>query len=1027
MASVNRITSSAAAAYLELAPSLANVNFDFALYKVEAPKEFQAVGQALSSLRREEAESGASHKTARKLGALFDRLIPSTPELLKAYGLRASEIIRSMAINSKESSEFGFFANRIGADATSIWAAATSGSAAIAVHLLACMLARIWEGPEATTIWYELVQKQKEQIGVEIEHNNFGDFGAFLAAQQELSRSQLRDWDASARAWLRVADEAKRKEQTQVRLIVDNIQKTEVNTKVTVYDSVLEAWRSCLNQMNCVVKGTPQQAEAGATLLGLSSWHLYPDMIAMGPCLARPAEVRHNDPLIAPGGILTLGLEMSSGGKDVGVTWSLPLAYLRYYGQPVIASGSIDTAEKSRITLEELMAAVLGVITQDWISRSSALKSSLELLACFSELLKESALKGNLKAQSIMHLEGGHSWLILLLNTAKNFAVLNGSELQTVKKLLHLGATHGSAFLGRPLCPLFGMLNPETYMGMLEVEDRIHLLREIAKQLPYKPHQIFIRYKHDYPAWNKDTFEFTTALPLARETCKRDLEERVKESQGHRRWIHTGASSQPPLDTSSLIESGVMMPYDETSNEFVELEDIWHDRFTEVELAAIIKDYPVRASYYSSLGEGVFRLEDEQIYMGSAQLITWQFPASEVSGTLKSGFDFKFMLGDPRTAALFVKNRDIRSSADNSQLSDVGLRCLPKLFQAKKVNCDTFVDALCVSIGSLYTHDNDHLMSLKAFSAAAILYNKLRNATVDVRVLRQPLKNAQWRISSERRLTTNDANDHDFLEPGGLEPATRNNLMSISLDRSETFACICMFESGRFNVEPHRIKNTVAISSVDSLFIAAPLLHDPASLTGHSEVERVTGNVGRAGVAFLVLPDKPMVKSQDLDVWNMINHEDYDSQRIDCFASTTLHLSFTGSVVPIDVGVASARDMEIYILESVVSVHDRGKWVADLNVTWDYGQWVYASKPCRHGEGNATNLPLTSIDSWAELIDKPLKHAVVRAHNNWQARLAATSICLFRRQPVRILPSAGICWRCWTKRYAHANAIIFVD
>ncbi|KAF7502647.1 hypothetical protein GJ744_005401 [Endocarpon pusillum] len=152
MASVNRFTSSAAATYLELAPALANFNFDFALYKVEAPKEFQPVGQALSSLRRSEAESGAPHITARKLGALFDRLIPSTPELLKAYGLRASEIILSKAINPEESSKFGFFANRIGPDATSIWAAATSGSAAIAVHLLACMLARIWEGPEATTI-----------------------------------------------------------------------------------------------------------------------------------------------------------------------------------------------------------------------------------------------------------------------------------------------------------------------------------------------------------------------------------------------------------------------------------------------------------------------------------------------------------------------------------------------------------------------------------------------------------------------------------------------------------------------------------------------------------------------------------------------------------------------------------------------------------------------------------------------------------------------------------------------------------
>ncbi|KAF7502646.1 hypothetical protein GJ744_005400 [Endocarpon pusillum] len=864
---------------------------------------------------------------------------------------------------------------------------------------------------------------------MEFEANSFGNVSALAAAQQELSRSQLRDWDASARAWLRVADEAKTKEQTQVRLILDNIQKTEVNTKVTVYDSVLEAWRSSLDQMNCLVKGIPQQAGAGATLLGLSSWHLYPDVIAMDPCLARPAEVRQKDPLIAPGGILTIGLQNSSTDKDVGVTWSLPLAYLRYYGPPILSSGSIDTAEKSRITIDELITAVLGGITQEWISDPSAHMCSLKLLASFSELLQESASGGNEKAQSIINFDEGQSWLMLLLNIAKDFVVLTGDELRAAKKLLHLGGTRGSAFLGRPLCPLFGMLNPQTYMGLLEEEDRVHFLREIAKNLPYKPHQIFIRYKRNYPTWNKHTFEYATALPLNLDTYKRNLEDHVKQSQGHRRWIHSGGSSQPFLVSSGQPSNSAEMYYDVTTaieDEFIEFDDTT-EGFTEDQLAAVAKDHTVRANYYSTLGEGVFRLEDTKINGGHATMIHWRYPPSEVLGTFESGYDFVFVIGDPETAALFVKNQDNKSRAIDSQSEDVGLRWLTKLFQDRKINRDTFVDTLCLSIGRLHVRDKDHLLNLKAFSAAAKTYKKPRDVTVDVRVLRQPLKNAQWRISSERRSTASDAEPYDFLAAGGLEPETHDNLMSISLERSETFACICMFESGRFNIEPHRIENNVAISSVDSLFIAAPLLHDPGRLTGHSEVERVTGNVGRAGIAFLVIPDKPMIRPQDLDVWNMINHEDYDSQRIDCFASTTLHLSFTGSMVPIDVGAASARDMEVYILESVVSVHDRGQWVADLNVTWDYGQWMYASEPCRHGEGSAINLHLISIDNWVELLDQPLKHAVVRAHNNWQARLAATSICLGRDQPVRILPSAGFCGRCLTEHFAQADAMIFVD
>lgn len=73
--------------------ALATFNLDFSLYKVvQAPKEFSDVGIALSPTRRQEAESGKVHKTARQLSALFEPLLPPTPKLEKAYGLRASEL-----------------------------------------------------------------------------------------------------------------------------------------------------------------------------------------------------------------------------------------------------------------------------------------------------------------------------------------------------------------------------------------------------------------------------------------------------------------------------------------------------------------------------------------------------------------------------------------------------------------------------------------------------------------------------------------------------------------------------------------------------------------------------------------------------------------------------------------------------------------------------------------------------------------------------------------------------------------------
>lgn len=91
---------SAAQFLLEVAPALANFNFDFSLYKVEPPKEFEGVGSALSNIRREEAEAGTHHVTARKLGALFEGLLPSTPRLTRAYGKRASEISQCSSVSS---------------------------------------------------------------------------------------------------------------------------------------------------------------------------------------------------------------------------------------------------------------------------------------------------------------------------------------------------------------------------------------------------------------------------------------------------------------------------------------------------------------------------------------------------------------------------------------------------------------------------------------------------------------------------------------------------------------------------------------------------------------------------------------------------------------------------------------------------------------------------------------------------------------------------------------------------------------
>ena len=39
-----------------------------------------------------------------------------------------------------------------------------SGTAVVSVHLLTYMLARIWGGPEVTSIWVQIVQDMRNEI-----------------------------------------------------------------------------------------------------------------------------------------------------------------------------------------------------------------------------------------------------------------------------------------------------------------------------------------------------------------------------------------------------------------------------------------------------------------------------------------------------------------------------------------------------------------------------------------------------------------------------------------------------------------------------------------------------------------------------------------------------------------------------------------------------------------------------------------------------------------------------------------------
>ena len=138
--------------------------------------------------------------------------------------------------------------------------------------------ARMWTGPEAISIWDEIVQARKQELQSSDVSETFS-YATALAGHVALTRDQLAEWDNSARAWLRHADRTRSKQQTQVMLILSNLDGVAVNSMPSTYRSVIDAWVAALQGMENLIKGTSQGVSNGGLLLALASWHLYPDMI----------------------------------------------------------------------------------------------------------------------------------------------------------------------------------------------------------------------------------------------------------------------------------------------------------------------------------------------------------------------------------------------------------------------------------------------------------------------------------------------------------------------------------------------------------------------------------------------------------------------------------------------------------------------------------------------------------------------------------------------------------------------------
>jgi len=1067
--SLNKFCAALGSIHNENTLALANINFDFALFKCDAPKEFHGLGNSLSDKRRIAAESGTAHRIARKLGALSEQVLPTAPELIAAYGRRVSEISQVNSVNPRGNNGDGPFAEQMGADGTAIWAAATSGPSAMPVLMLACMLARIWSGPEATSLWAEIISQRQEEIRTTCDGTRGSDFASLQAMQQEFSRTQLAEWDASVRAWLRSADEARMRDQRQLMLILNNVN-LPVSSNLSVYNSVLDTWKTAMVSMDNLVKGVPQRVQCGALLLGLSAWHLYPDMVVYGKSIK---EIRYNDSLVSIGGILTVGLQ-NDENNDQGVYWSLPLAHLRYYGHPVKSTRAVSQ-DVSRVSMDQLAQVALGAVLSAWgnpateveilnqaqwfsnlydfLSRAASVTDAISA-KCSSETR---VLRRKHKAMDMLRSPG---WLSMLMNAANRLVSSTGAERESSIRLTAFGQRRCGRFLaemGEHPQPFFGLSDPSNILCMLHnSEHRIAFLRAVAEKfgLDKKYHIIRYQCKGDEETW----YEYASTSPLPFPSRKRDGLGNQILSFSHGRWISMKRRAEIMQDIPPQFACGCINSCEDSkegccpcskyqggcSQECLCCEVATSPTRnaigcrTNASLLERQREVKDRDRHYREkkertviqyLSEGfdptgrapVRRLPQPRLLKQEFGIQTPSVSPDVFHNTWQRKHDIKSKLSIALKSAPWVWDKDDEETMTLQKLNywfgderaaifylESGYKggaTLPDNALDREDYTEIFrQDAL--DIGQLdvhlHTQMQNHIqyaLSLKALASAEGIYKLLPNATVDLRVTSSPLYATSW-VSME---TDSHSETHQRF--------------NFELSRCRTFACIAHFESGSFNIDPQLLKDVMAMSSGNSIFVAATLLCDPFEKPAEYEIRRVVGNVGRAGLAMLIPPQDPKIRTLAPDTWNLINHAPFDGKLEVSFQSTSLHLSFTPYTMAINTGDHGSQDKEAFFVETVVSVYDQNKWIGDLNVLKTVSDPFFSrhksSPGCTHiiDEDTYEYEQLVCFDTWEEILDREDMSGVVRAHGNWLARLATAAVSVQKGYPTVILPSS-VCWEC---------------
>ena len=793
-------------------------------------------------------------------------------------------------------------------------------------------------------------------------------------------------------------------------LIIDNMN-LPMPSKITVYDEVMNVWYQAMITADKLIAGMAQSVQSGDTLFGLCAWHIYPDICAIE---TKTTMIEQHDNLVKKGGLMTIGL-CSTKEDPRGISWSMPLAHLRFYGKPVMSHAAVGLTS-SRVSFDRIVQITIGCIVSCWESSHVDLTRIADFFVVFESSLVASITKilsadkagwtlSRSEVYTLQKLLGWmgdlhpaslkDSWPALLSRRARRFLKSGKDEQQNTARYIALGRRRYGTFLGKDdnhPSPFFGLSDTSLYIQMMAPEKRVAKLRDMARlfMTPDRLNGAIIRLYHSKDSMGHQLVEYATLVPQPVAGTSRKT---------HRRWVMFPTipdEDSSPLSATykaaqreAIQRSLIIMKEHAEPCGFLHTNNVgFSSRYTLPNENMYPKGFSwLNRDNVTSVTHLMERSNSwaDDYLPASQRRLGWQMGLASHS---YGGGEYRYLYGMNSGAAVFHRS--------GFRLIDFSLPAQYIIDTLSDREFDTlnFVDhfASLLLAPALGQNRSDYFASLFALAKAEKIYATLPQAEVDLAIFSKPLCASNW---ARALLDTTDVTPNE---------------------RTVSLACVAHLDTGYLDLHVPDFDDVLAISSADSLYAPEFLFCDPCLSHSRQNLRHIVGNVGKPGLALLLSPQETILRERDLDTWQLVSHSEFDGRFEDNFASTTMHLILTGHEQRLNTQRHSPRDKEAFYLEAVVSVYDKGVWMADLDLLHLIrGPQKFLQACDLHDEvvkQDFSTIPgLTAIDNWYEYLDRPPNTAIIRANKNWVARLAFAAIPL-KDEEALIIGSEQICWAC---------------